>query len=383
LGGGLTLIGVMRSLGPCGIPLYTVCEEHDFVMRSRWYREPAPHTNAQPDGLAAFLRWLPLERAVLMPCTDDWLRAVSELPDALSRRFPSSLPPRPIIRTMIDKWRFAQALERAGTPHPETVLVNSCVEIEGADPANLKDRILKPLFSVDFARKHGVKGYLIRDKADALRVAGSLDYPILLQDYIPGPPTAHVFIDGFVDRAGRVCARFARRRLRMYPPNLGNSSFLISVPLREVDAARKALDRLLASVSYRGIFSAEFKYDYRDGTFKILEVNARPWWYVEFASHCGVNVCQLAYRDALGLPLEPVRKYQTGRRCVLLPYDFHAFRNGRINGGPGAWSWARSCAGAHGALLSWNDPVPAIVYGWRVLAGSLQRSVARWKQPGS
>jgi len=47
------------------------------------------------------------------------------------------------------------------------------------------------------------------------------------------------------------------------------------------------------------VFSAEFKFDERDGLFKILEVNARPWWYVDFAARCGVDVCRMAYRDAL------------------------------------------------------------------------------------
>ena len=34
--------------------------------------------------------------------------------------------------------------------------------------------------------------------------------------------------------------------------------------------------------------------------FKILEINARPWWYVELASRCGVDVCTMSYRDAFG-----------------------------------------------------------------------------------
>ena len=59
------------------------------------------------------------------------------------------------------------------------------------------------------------------------------------------------------------------------------------------------------AVSYRGIFSAEFKCDDRDGFFKILEVNARPWWYVEAAACAGMDVCSMAYHDALGPTVEP------------------------------------------------------------------------------
>ncbi len=86
----------------------------------------------------------------------------------------------------------------------------------------------------------------------------------------------------------------------MFPLDFGNSTCMVSVAADEVAPAVASVERLLAHVGYRGIFSAEFKYDERDGLFKILEVNARPWWYVEFTARCGVDVCTLAYRDALG-----------------------------------------------------------------------------------
>ena len=91
-----------------------------------------------------------------------------------------------------------------------------------------------------------------------------------------------------------------------------------SVPLSEVAPAAESLTALLDRLAYRGVFSAEFKKDSRDGQFKILEINARPWWYVEFASRCGVDVCTMSYRDALDLPVTSVTDYQAGRRCMAI-----------------------------------------------------------------
>ena len=374
LGGGLTLIGAMRSLGPGKVPLFTLCEEKDLAMRSRWYRDLPMSLNTNPDDLAAMLRWLPWEKAVLVPCSDEWLRAVSRLPKHLADQFPSSIASASVVDTMTDKWRFAQLLRRVGTPHPETLLIDSYEQIKRTPAEQLVGKVLKPLFSPEFGRKHGVKGFVIREKSQALHFGEQIDYPILLQQYIPGPPTANIFIDGFADRNGQVCARFARRRLRMYPPRLGNSSFLVSIALNDVEPAVQALDRLLSSVLYRGIFSAEFKYDMRDSRFKILEVNARPWWFVEFASHCGVNVCKMAYDDALGLPVRPVTRYAVGKKCILLPSDFGAFR---YHSDLGFWSWVRSWAGSHGSLFTWNDPVPAVTYCWRVVARSFKRRLGK------
>ena len=36
---------------------------------------------------------------------------------------------------------------------------------------------------------------------------------------------------------------------------------------------------MLATTDYRGIFNVEFKFDRRDGRFKIIELNPRSTWY--------------------------------------------------------------------------------------------------------
>ena len=361
LGSGVTLTGVLRTLRRANIPCFAVSDVVDFASRSRWYRRlPSEfHGRPKPWQLASFLQTVPLERAMLLPCSDDWVRAVAALPDSLAERFPSSTAPLAAVDIMVDKWRFATWLERLGIPHPQTRLVRSAREMEALAEADFAGRFLKPLCSVEFSRKHGVKGFLVQNRAEAMRVT---EYPILLQEYSPGPPTAGCFVEGFMDRNGRVRARFARRRLRMYPSRLGNSSLMVSVPVEELAEASATLDQLLQAVGYRGIFSAEFKYDLRDRRYKIIEVNARSWWYVEFAARCGVDVCQLAYRDALGLPLETVATYRVGRRCLHLANDFRAYCEQRKAGGMSLWSWIQPWLGAEDGLLRWNDPGPGIAY---------------------
>jgi predicted ATP-grasp superfamily ATP-dependent carboligase len=374
----LTLIGVTRILGRDKIPLYVVCDGSDFVRSSRWYSEPPVKAeNLKPDELELFLRSLPLQRAILMPCTDDWLRAVSSLPDALARQFPASIASPVVIQTMVDKWQFAQLLEQTGTPHPETLFVSSGDHLESLPEKCFTRKILKPLSSIDFARKHRVKGYLVTNRAEAMRLSTNIDFPVLLQDFIPGPPSANVFVEGFVDRNGRTCARFARQRLRMYPPNLGNSTLSKTVRLTEITEAVNSLDHLLSSVSYRGIFSAEFKYDARDSHFKILEINARPWWYVEFAARCGMDLCRLAYLDALNLPVIPIRDYQVGRRCVLLSNDFRAYLGARRGEALSSRSWVRSWSGADGALLAWDDLWPAITCAVSYVESALKKRISK------
>jgi predicted ATP-grasp superfamily ATP-dependent carboligase len=323
---------------------------------------------ASPENLAEALQRLPLQRAILMPCSDDWLTAVAALPSSLTERFPSSGLPSSTIGVLVDKWSFAQLLDKQAIPHPRTHLIDSLAQLATLPAEEFEGAILKPLSSVDFSSKYGVKGFVVDSQNQALRIMADLEFPIMLQEFIPGPPTAGYFLDGFVDRKGKVCGLLARQRLRMSPPKLGNSTLMVSVRLTEVAEAEKSLRRLLEAIKYRGTFSAEFKRDARDGQFKLFEINARPWWYIEFPARCGVDVCTMAYQDSLNLPVEAVEKYEVGRRCVFFVNDIRAWKEQRKDGqGESLWSWTRPWFGADGTPFHWNDPWPAVAYARRLL----------------
>jgi predicted ATP-grasp superfamily ATP-dependent carboligase len=248
-------------------------------------------------------------------------------------------------------------------PHPISLLAGSVGDLAQVPDEFFNGAILKPRDSQSFMARFGVKAVRLRSRADAItqleriQAAGQL---VLLQEYVPGPATEHYFVDGFVDRTGTIRAIFARRRLRMYPLDFGNSTAMVSVPREDVDPAIASMTALIKAVGYRGIFSAEFKRDYRDNRFKILEVNTRPWWYVEFAARCGVDVCRMAYDDALGRPVETVTSYLTGRRLVFPYYDRLACRALQAEGRLSAREWARSWAGAMQPIFELSDPMPGL-----------------------
>ena len=364
----MTVAAVLTLLAQAGIRSYTVCSPSDFVRRSRWYRKLPSASTPSSDNLAELLEKLPMERAILMPCSDDWLSAVAALPPSLAARFPSSGPLSSTIKVLVDKWSFAQLLDQQAVPHPRTHLIDSLAHLAKLPADEFQGAILKPLCSVDFSSKYGVKGFVVESQNEALRIMADLEFPIMLQEFIPGPPTNGYFLDGFVDRDARVCGLLARQRLRMSPPKLGNSTLMVSVRLQDVAEAERSLRRLLGTIQYRGTFSAEFKRDERDGLFKLFEINARPWWYIEFAARCGVDVCSMAYQDALGLPVEAVQEYEVGRRCVFFVNDIRAWKEQRKDGeGEGLWSWTRPWFGADGTPFHWNDPWPAVAYARRLL----------------
>jgi len=376
LGNGITALGVQRILADAGIPYFSIERQDPFVTRSRHYR-PLPRAGEQPapDDLANWLAGLPAPRAVLVPCADVWVRAVAELRPELRDRYPASVASSDAIERLIDKGRFADTLAELRVPHPRSRSVRSESELRAVLADGFEAAFLKPRDSASFFRVFGQKAFRA---ASADELAGLLaearrhGLEVIVQEYVSGPPSNHLFIDGFRDRTGAVRALFARRRLRMHPPLFGNSSAMRSVAVQEVREAAEHLTGLLDHVGYRGVFSAEFKQDAKDGTFKLLEVNTRPWWYVEFAARCGVDVCSMAYRDALAEPVESVETYRTGVECVYPYMDYFACRERLRAGEFSIGEWLRSWVGAVQPVFRRDDPWPAVRATVEILSGKVR-----------
>jgi D-aspartate ligase len=333
LGGEITGLAVLRALGRAGTPVLATSDGDDVVEASKFFRPlpvrpPAP---ADMEAVEAYFRSLRLERAVLFPCSDSWARAVSGFPVELQKRFPSVSAPSRVVEQFSDKASFLEIVERFSVPHPHTVPVHGAGDLDVLDEERLTDYFLKPRDSQSFSARFGVKGFRIPDRPAAeatIQQAADEGFSLLAQEVIPGPPTAHVFLDGYVARSGRIAALLARRRLRMFPLDFGNSTMTVSIPLSDVEGAVDSLRRLLEGVDYAGLFDAEFKFDHRDERYKILEVNTRAWWQIGLMPGCGIDVCGLAYRDALGQPFEPNTKYELGKRWVYEFGDLPAWLRG-------------------------------------------------------
>lgn len=375
LGAGITALGALRALTQVGVR--TLMHESDALLRRSRYFNALPGDRA-PE-LEARLAASGLDRAVLIPCSDEWTQAVARLPQPLAERFPASVPrPEALVR-LIDKNAFNDLLVELDIDRPWSMNVDDPSQLRDVDDSVFVDAFLKPRNSQSFFRRFGVKAFRTRTRREAemkledCRVAGET---MILQRYVAGPSDQHYFIDGFVGRDGAVRAFFARRRLRMYPPDFGNSSAMVTVPLNVVEGGTESLRRIFDHLGYRGIFSAEFKRDATDGVLRILEVNARAWWYVEFAARCGVNTCEMAYRDALGLEVATVTDYPVGRTMVYPYHDFFACldlrRRGQMRTREWIWAWATSAQ----PVFRPDDPWPSLAGAAEVLLARVRRRVS-------
>jgi D-aspartate ligase len=309
---------------------------------------------------------------VLLPCSDGWAEAVASLPLSITQRFPSYVSAPSVLRSLTDKEQFASLVRNHDIPHPQTHFVHGATDLDRLELARDVQYFLKARNSQQFIARTGVKAYMVASPDEARRRVSELSAAglgVVLQEYVPGPPTNHYFVDGFA-ADGRIHARFARQRLRMHPPHFGNSTYLRSVDLDDVPDIVATVDRLILSSGLRGIFSVELKRDARSGIAKVLEVNARAWWYVHYATSCGVNVCEMTYRSALGQPLPSFAgNYRVGRTCVYVRPDYRAWRDQRSDSHVSLAAIVASWLSGEHMIFLPSDPMP---YVYRCIEQAMQ-----------
>ena len=363
-GSGLTTLGTIRLLASAGLKPFVVSDTPGFVAKSRWYR-PAPPSASSEDpkeNLGAWLDGLTLERAILLACSDEWVLRVARCADAFRTRFPTSVSSARVLETLIDKWRLSAVLSELGLPHPRTTALDPGTNLANIPDSALAGAFIKPRDSTKFFRKFQVKGFHVTSRADLARrldELSKLGIAVELQEYIPGPPSNYFYVEGFIDSAGQLSALFTRQRLRMDPPDFGNSTLFKSIHPSVIPDAVETVTRLLKHLRFRGIFSVELKRDERNGVCRLIEVNARPWWYIEFAGQCGLNLTAMHVADALGERVEPVNEFTVGKTCVYPSYDYHACKSMRASHQLTIREWAASWLTSTQPVARWSDPMPA------------------------
>lgn len=157
------------------------------------------------------------------------------------------------------------------------------------------------------------------------RLARKHQVEVMVQEIIPGTAKNSYQLEGYYNHDNNPTALFARQRERIWPIGFGNTTTCVSVPLRELESERKDLDRFLKNIRYKGIMSAEYKKDNRDGELKMLQINARLWLHFWLSTICGVDIIFHSYLDAIGeKPCYVSGEYKTGVKSVFFPDELKA-----------------------------------------------------------
>jgi predicted ATP-grasp superfamily ATP-dependent carboligase len=140
---------------------------------------------------------------------------------------------------------------------------------------------------------------------------------------------------------------------------------------RHMPELEEMATRILGEIGFYGIAEVEFMKDDKDGLFKFLEINGRPWGWHTLLRAAGLNLPLLLYLKETGREV-PVLEGREGVKWVRLitdlPTVFKEITGGRMS----IRDYVSSMRGKkHFAVLSTRDPLPffaeflLIPYLWR------------------
>jgi D-aspartate ligase len=300
IGGYANGVSALRSLARAGVRTAVVLTHPDDIAhRSRYAHEShrVVDLHRRPDGLLDVLqdqasRW---RGWVLIPTNDYALVALSEHQEMLSRWYPPTVPEPEIVRQVVLKANTYRVAREVGVDVPHEYGPASRATASRTDiryPV-----VVKPVDSTRFWELFGKKLFVARNPFELLAAVNELEQAGLLADVydlVPGPDTNFYNYTVYLDRWGEVAAEFAFRKLRKGPPLYGVARAAAPVAAPQL---RDPTIALLRRIGWRGVASAEYKLDPRDGRYRLMEINGRCYLSHALATRSGVNYPLLTWQE--------------------------------------------------------------------------------------
>lgn len=365
LGGCFQGLGIVRSLGRHGIPVCVIDDEASIARYSRYATHAVQVGNLRTqeqivETLLDVKQRLNLEGWVLYPTREEMVAALSRFRDQLTTSFRVPTPAWETVQWAWDKRNTYRLAEKLAIPIPQTWYPQNLSDLETitANPPF----VIKPAIKEHFIYATRAKAWRANNRAELrarFQQASALVEPgeIMVQELIPGDGEQQFSYCAFFKGGHAVGSMVAQRR-RQHPFEFGRASTFVETidqPILETLSTR-----FLQAINYYGLVELEYKYDKRDGQYKLLDVNARSWGYHSLGQHAGVDFPFLLFADQLGENVQPCQA-QSGIKWVRVTTDIAASAVEILHGRLSWREYIHSLQGVQAeAVFSRNDPLPGL-----------------------
>ena len=336
IGGDHPGLGIARSLGRRGIPVYILDDQHSIssfskyasrVIRVKDLRDEQETINSVLEVGQRF----GLEGWVLFPTRDETVAAFSHHRARLAEFYRVTTPDWDIVKWAWDKKNTHILAKQLGIPAPETWNPRSLEELAALYPR--LPLAIKPAVKENFFYATGKKAWRADTPEELNRLFIKANQQIkpeevMVQEIIPGDGQ-HQFSYCAFFRDGQAHSSLVARRNRQHPHEFGRAATYVESI--ELPAIEELSERFLKAIDYYGLVEMEFKQDPRDGQYKLLDVNARAWGFHSIGLPAGVDFPYLVYADQLGEPIES-RRGQSGIGWLRLITDIPTVLSGLFLG---------------------------------------------------
>jgi predicted ATP-grasp superfamily ATP-dependent carboligase len=375
------MVGLLRSLGALGVPVTVYHDTPRSPAALTRYKHRKLHWTIEEHGEDAAVEHLrevgrSFETPPVTVATDDFSSTVLDDHAAALRgsfRFPEQ--PAGLSRRLYDKKGMYELCREHAVATPETAFPQSRGEVEELAGRASFPIVVKGIDSALLQRTRGVRLAIVEDAEALLATYDRLETPeapnLMLQEYIPGGAETVWMFDGYFDEKSNCLFSVTGKKIRQYPAYTGMTSLGICIHNEEVERTTR---RLMKELGYRGILDCGYRYDERDGQYKLLDVNPRLGASFRlFVGEQGLDVVRAAYLDLTGQEV-PEDRARDGRKWLVENLDVAAARRYMRDGVLDMRTWARSLRGIDEP--SWwalDDPLPFAAMASRFVLDRLRK----------
>ena len=237
-----------------------------------------------------------------------------------------------------------------GIPCPHTVLAEAAEEI---DFAQIKyPVVVKPRSACGSIGFHKVD-----DEVRLRELLKDNTYgPLLIQEFIP--QTGRQFNVHFVlDESHNVKTAICTEKCRWFPLDGGASTLCRTIENRHI---LDICEELLKEIKWVGYCDLDLMEDPRDGSVRVIEINARISANVKICFACGANIAQQIQQLSEGKSVSDFGQYPIDRRlrCIHTDLLWLIKSNSGMKSDPFWFSVRRTTD----QIFSWDDMIPFFIF---------------------
>jgi len=247
---------------------------------------------------------------ILIPASSYHFLPIAENQEKLREYINVPIPSAEVIRKAMDKYQAIALAQNLGIPVPRTIVPKSEKELEEVFYKWGSPIVIKPRISIIFAGNR-LKSLGRAHVVFSLNEVRQFDFSsglYLAQEYVPGE--GYGFFALF--KESRLLAKFCHHRLHEVRAEGGVSSLRESY---KDEVLEELGSRLLQGLNWHGVAMVEFRKDFRDGKYKLMEINCRFWGSLQLSIVAGVDFPYLLYGMVTGKGIENVPEYREGILC--------------------------------------------------------------------
>ena len=382
-------LGAIRSLGSVGIPVFAIQPSRlipsgasRYLKRKFYWKTDGKNPGEFLERMASVARVLD-RPTVLVPTDDLSAILIAENAGYLPPLFCFPRSPANLPRSLANKRELYELCRRLEIACPATVFPESAEEFRDfAAQAHLPAvvKAINPWLAPPWVRSTA----LVWERKKLINYCEDRQVPatsVMIQEMIPAPASQDWFVHGYCDRRSNPVVAFTGIKLRSYPPLAGPTTFGCAV--RNDFLRQQALD-LVKAIAYQGALDLDYKFDKRDGRYKLLDFNPRLGAQFRlFRTAEGTDVVRAMHLDLTGHAPEYGAQVE-GRTFASELHDLLAAW-AHLRRGDLTWSeWWRSIRAIdETAWYSAKDPLPFLLMCLHMPARALTRHAQHWRLKGA